>query len=119
MIYVISETEKVIESETPKIKDGGYWQTVMVCQLEVIGRPYGLPIRDYWQTVYKISKRSVNNLLLADPWCSAQKSNYYSTVQTMVAMRVRLSDAISSCSLHLSVKTKVQERPVALPIPIQ
>ena len=49
------------------VYDGGYWQTVMVCQLEVIGRPYGLPTRDYWQTVYKISKRSVNNLLLADP----------------------------------------------------
>ena len=26
----------------------------MVCQLKVIGRLFGLPIRDYWQTVHKI-----------------------------------------------------------------
>ena len=29
--------------------------TVQIKQQEVfIGRPYGLPIRDYWQTVHKI-----------------------------------------------------------------
>ena len=41
--------------------DGGYWQTVMVCQLEIIGRLYGLPIGDYWQTVHKICRQSANN----------------------------------------------------------
>ena len=55
--------------------DGGFWQTVMACQLKVIGRLYGLLIRDYWQTVHKICKRSTNLFLLADPWCSVQKSN--------------------------------------------
>ena len=55
----------------------------MVCQLKVIGRLYGLPIRDYWQTVPKICKRSANLFLLADPWCSVQKSNYYRTVQNL------------------------------------
>ena len=64
-------------------KDGGYWQTVMVCQLEIIGRLYGLPIRDYWQTVHKICKRSANPFLLADPRYSIQKSNYYRTVQKL------------------------------------
>ena len=27
---------------------------------------YGLPIKDYWQTVYIFRERSANNLLLAD-----------------------------------------------------
>ena len=40
---------------------------------------YGLPIRDYWQTVLKICKRSANNLLLADPQHSKEKSYYYRT----------------------------------------
>ena len=42
---------------------------------------YGLPIGDYWQTVHNICKWSANLLLLADPWCSIQKSIYYCTPQ--------------------------------------
>ena len=69
----------------------GYWQTVTVCQLEIIGRPFtkfvnvmpqsfeqcsnscyiiqsnrGLSTRRFWHNVYKFCERSANNLLLAD-----------------------------------------------------
>ena len=54
---------------------------------ELLADRYGLPIRDYWQTVHKICKRSANLFFLADPWCSVQKSNYYCTVQKIAAMR--------------------------------
>ena len=54
-------------------------QKLELDMMGVIGRPlwsanlrlladrYGLPIRDYWQTVHKICKRSANFFLLADP----------------------------------------------------
>ena len=54
---------------------------------------YGLPIRDYWQTVHKISKRSAEILLLADPWCLVQKSNCYRTVK-------KLRQRASACHLR-------------------
>ena len=48
---------------------------------------YGLPIRDYWQTVHKICERFANLFLLADSWCSEQKSNYYRSIQKISATR--------------------------------
>ena len=42
----------------------GYWQTVTVCQLEVIGRPFAkyvndLPISSYWQTPDTLTKEQL------------------------------------------------------------
>jgi len=76
---------------TIKKIDGGYWQTVIVCQLKVIGRPL----------------RSANKRLLADrsqkyaygllPFGRPliQKSNYCCTVQKIAATRDCLSLANS------------------------
>ena len=59
-----------------------YFQPFL-CRWGLLADRYGLPIRDYWQTVHKICKRSAKILLLADPWCFVQKSNYYRTVQKL------------------------------------
>ena len=51
----------------------GYWQTVMVCQLEIIGRPCtiylnGLSIISYWQTPDALHKRATITALYKRWW---------------------------------------------------
>ena len=73
--------------------DRGYWQTVMVCQLKVIGRLYGLPIRDYWQTVDKICKR------LPKSYCWQTPGALYKR-ETITALFKRLRQRASACHLQ-------------------
>ena len=79
----------------------------MVCQQEIIGRPCtkylnGLSITSYWQTPDALHKRATITALYKRWW--------------QCACACQMLFPAAPC---IYVKTKVQERPVALPIPIQ
>ena len=66
---------------TTKIKGSVYWQTAMVCQQEVIGRPFtkymnGLPITSNWQTPYTQTKRTTITALQKIAAMRARSSCY-------------------------------------------